>query len=80
MSAFDNLILDWWDTNRKVVSDELEDRTGQRPTEGNQLGVRRRQFTEGVENIQYGVVMFEGEIVAFLTVDWGEPSVKLTWV
>lgn len=80
MDGFDTLLTEWWADNNKAVKDEIEDRTGQRPNETNQVAARRRDFEENGERIYCAVLMFEGEPVAFVTVDWGEPLIKLAWI
>lgn len=80
MDAFETLLLEWWADNNKAVKDEIEDRTGQRPTDDNRVAARRRDFEENYETIHCAVLVFEGEPIAFITVDWGEPLIKLAWI
>lgn len=82
MDGFNTLLTEWWQANSKAVKDHIEDRTGQRPTDTNQVAARRRDWNEEStgEEIYCAVLVFEGEPVAFVTVDWGEPLIKLAWI
>lgn len=80
MAIFMQLIADWWVENATTVKNEIEDRTGQRPNADNALGVRTRAFDEEGEDIHYAVLIFNGDVVGFITVDWGEPLLKICYV
>lgn len=80
MSAFANMLTAWWDENKTAVKNELEDRTGQRPTEANQVLARMVTTTANDVEIDYAMLVFNDEPVAFITVDWGEPLLKICYV
>lgn len=79
MDVFKKMLAEWWEQNAKAVKDEIEDRTGQRPTATNQVAARMRGFEEGGEELEYAVLVFNGQPVAFITVDWGEPLLKICY-
>jgi len=75
------MLLEWWKTNRKTVLDEIEDRTGQRPTTDNQILTHAHTSTSNTLDIEvdYVLFIFNAEIVAIVTVDWGEPALKISY-
>lgn len=72
---FEKLLKYWWATNAQAVKNEIEDRTGQRPGIRKPLSIRMRATEEDGVTIQYAIAVFDGDIVAFITIEHDAPKI-----
>lgn len=70
------LIQEHFSENYAAISAEVELRHGAPLSETAQLNVQ----AFAIKDVAYAIGYFRGEAAVFITINWGDPSVKFTWI